>query len=101
MVQRGHPSQCRKETNMGSTVILEVPEDVPEEAKQKAYQAAVLALWEEGAISTGVAAAELQLTRHDFLDLLAAKGIPVVRRSPNPERIKEAQRKLFKGWCRM
>ncbi len=82
---------------MGPRVILEVPEEVPEEAKKKAHQAAVLSLWEEGAISTGVAAAELQLTRHDFLDLLASKGIPVVRRSPNPERIEEAQRKLSTG----
>ena len=38
------------------------------------YGAAVLMLWEEGAISPGVAAAELGLTHHDFLDLLASKG---------------------------
>lgn len=79
---------------MGARVILEVPEDVSEQARKKAHQAAVLTLWEEGAISTGVAAAELELTRHDFLDLLTSKGIPVVRRSPDPERIREVSRKL-------
>jgi hypothetical protein len=84
----------RREASVGSRVVLEVPEDVSEDAKQKAFQAAVLTLWKEGAISTGVAAAELELTRHDFLDLLAAEGIPVVRRSPDIERIKEAQQKL-------
>ncbi len=78
---------------MGSRITLEVPEDVSEEARRKARQAAVLALWEEGAISTGVAAAELELTHHGFLDLLTALGIPVVRQPPNLERIKEAQRK--------
>ena len=79
---------------MGSKITLEVPEDVSEEARKKAHEAAVVALWQEGAISTGVAAAELALTHHDFLDLLASEDIPVVRRSPVPERIKEAQRKL-------
>ena len=79
---------------MGTKVTLEVPEGVSEEARRRAHQAAVLALWKEDAISTGVAAAELELTRHDFLDLLASEGIPVVRRSPNPQRIKDAQRKL-------
>jgi hypothetical protein len=84
----------REEATMGSKVVLEVPEGVPEEIKRKAYDAAVLTLWEEGAISSGVAAAELGLTHHDFLDLLASKGIPIVRRPPNLERIKEAGRKL-------
>ena len=79
---------------MGSRITLVVPEDVSDEARRRAHQAAVLALWKEDAISTGVAAAELELTHHDFLDLLASEGIPVVRRSPNPERVKEAQRKL-------
>ena len=79
---------------MGSKITLEVPEDVSEGARKKAHQAAVLALWQEGAISTSLAAAELALTHHDFLDLLASEGIPVVRRPPVPERIKEAQRKL-------
>ena len=79
---------------MGSTITLEVPEHVSEQARRKAREAAVLTLWEEGAISTGVAAAELGLTHHDFLDLLASRGIPVVRRLPNTERIKEAGWKL-------
>jgi hypothetical protein len=82
------------ERTMGSKIILGVPEDVSEEARKKAHQAAVLALWQEGAISTSLAAAELALTHHDFLDLLASEAIPVVRRAPVPERIKEAQRKL-------
>jgi predicted HTH domain antitoxin len=79
---------------MDATIVLEVPEHVSEPARKKAREAAVLTLWEEGAISTGVAAAEMGLSRHDFLDLLASKNIPVVRRPPNPERIKEASRKL-------
>src|SRR5947209_3582856 len=84
-VERGNVDDVEKGQSMGSRVTLEVPEDVSEEARKKALEAAVLALWEEGALSTGVAAAELDLTRHDFLDLLTARGIPVVRRPPNLE----------------
>ena len=50
-----------------------------EQALTKAREAAVLALWEAGVISASRAAEELGLSAHEFLDLLAAKGLPVIR----------------------
>lgn len=65
-------------------VNVEVPEGVGDQAKAeaetKAHEAAVLALWESGKLSASRAAEELGLSAHDFLDLLAAKGLPIERR---------------------
>src|SRR5438105_196949 len=60
-------------------------------------QAAVLALWENGAITASRAAEELEMSIHDFLDLLAAKGLSVVRGPLNLKGLEEAGRKLDRG----
>jgi predicted HTH domain antitoxin len=77
-------------------VDLEVPEGVSEEAREtarrRAREGAVLALWETGAISTREAAAELGLTYYDYLDLLAERGIPVVRGEFDEEAVEKARR---------
>jgi hypothetical protein len=75
-------------------VLEAIGDPVKVVAEQRAREAAVLALWEAGAISTSRAAEELDLGIHDFLDLLAAKGLPVVRGELNLEAIEEASRKL-------
>ena len=79
-------------------VSLEVPDEVSDQhkadAERKALEAAVLALWEAGDISTRQAATDLGLTYYDYLDLLAAKGIPVERGPLNLDAIEEARRKL-------
>ena len=53
----------------------------------------MLALWEAGEISASRAAQELDLGIHGFLDLLAAKGLPVVRGDLDLDAIEEASRK--------
>ena len=57
----------------------------------------VLTLWQEEQISTRVAAEELGLTYREFLDLLAARGIPVVDGSFEMEPIEAAKQKLAGG----
>ncbi len=82
-------------------VTVEVPDGTPDATKEvvqnKAHEAAVLALWEAERLSTREAAEELGLAYADFLDLLAAKGIPVVRGTFETEPIEEARRKLAGG----
>jgi hypothetical protein len=80
-------------------VSVEVPEEVGDEARveaeTKAHEAAVLAVWQVGKLSTRRAAEELGLTYYDFLDLLAARGIPVVSGGDiHTEAIEAAKRKL-------
>jgi hypothetical protein len=79
-------------------VNIELPEGVSAETKANAEargaEAIVLALWEAGAISTRVAAEELGLTYYDYLDLLAARGIPVVRGPLDLQAVEEAEQKL-------
>jgi predicted HTH domain antitoxin len=79
-------------------VHIEAPAGVSpaarESAEQKARETVVLALWEAGEITTSRAAEELALSVHDFLDLLAAKGLPVVRGALNREAVETARRKL-------
>ena len=85
---------------MGKTITVHVqgPEEISEQAKaaaqSRAEEAVVLAFWEAGEISTRVAAEELGLTYRDFLDLLAARGIPVERRPPNENAIDQATQNL-------
>lgn len=82
-------------------VQVEAPAEISaaakETAERKAHEAAVLALWEAEAISASRAAEELELSIHDFLDLLAAKGLPAVRGPLNLEAIKAAKQKLTPG----
>jgi len=80
-------------------VNLEIPEGISDQIRDavqsRAEEAVVLGLWESGEISTGRAAEELGLNYHDFLDLLSARGIPMVSGDEiNTEVIKEAQRRL-------
>jgi hypothetical protein len=79
-------------------VNVEVPDDTPEEAiasaQSQAKETVVLVLWQAGTLTTREAAAELDLTYLDFLDLLAARGIPVESRSPDLIALEEAERKL-------
>jgi predicted HTH domain antitoxin len=78
------------------TIILEVPEGVSEEARKRATEAAVLALWEMGELSASRAAEELDLSAHEFLDLLSARGLPIIRHF-DPEAVEAARRKLNSG----
>ncbi len=79
-------------------VKLEVPEEISAEsrdrAESQAREAAVLALWEADELSTRQAAAELDLTYHDFLDLLTERGIPVEADMFDAQALEEARRKL-------
>src|SRR5206468_9715057 len=91
----------RKETRMAIRTVkvsLEVPEGVSEDVRQtaqtQAEEAAVLALWQAGNLSTRRAAEELEVTYREVLDLLAAKGIPVVRGPLDEQALEEARRKL-------
>lgn len=47
-------------------------------ARRDAQEWAVIGLWREGRLSTRQAAEELDLGYVDFLDLLAAKGVPAL-----------------------
>lgn len=78
-------------------VRLELPEGISDHARDRAREAAVLALWEAAEFSTGEAAEELGLTYHDFLDLLAARGIPAESGPLNRQAIEEARRRLSDG----
>lgn len=72
------------------TLTLELPTGLPAKAETTAKEGAVLALWQEGLISTGRAAKMLGLCYHDFLDLLAERGIPVVQADePNEAALKK------------
>jgi hypothetical protein len=80
-------------------VTLELAEEVEKEAREeaatRAHEAAVLSLWQSGKMTIREAALELGLSYHDFLDLLTARGIPIVRGGEiNVEAIEEASRKL-------
>jgi predicted HTH domain antitoxin len=64
-------------------IHLDLPETVSEQekdaAEQRARRAVVLSLWEAQRLSTREAADELGLSYGEFLDVLAAEGIPVER----------------------
>jgi predicted HTH domain antitoxin len=79
-------------------VHLEVPDGISDQTRQavqtQAEETAILALWQSGELSTRRAAEELGLGYHEFLDLLAAKGIPAVSGGEiNTAAIEAAQRK--------
>jgi predicted HTH domain antitoxin len=79
-------------------VTVKVRDGISDESKasaeRHAQEAAVIDLWERDELSIREAAEELGLTYTEFLDLLAAKGIPILRRQPNERAIEEAERKL-------
>ncbi len=79
-------------------VTLEVPEGVSDQTraavKEEAEETVVLALWKAGELSTRRAAEELGLTYHEFLDRLAARGLPVVQGPFDVEALEDARRKL-------
>jgi predicted HTH domain antitoxin len=85
---------------MGKTVkvSLELPDGVSDQAREsaehRAREAVVLALWERQELTIREAAAELGLGYAAFLDLLAARGIPVAREPLDLEVIEKADRKL-------
>lgn len=78
-------------------VKVEVPARISTESRENASragkEAVVLSLWQAGEISTREAAAELDMIYYDFLDLLAARGIPVAG-SFDPEALERAKRLL-------
>lgn len=82
-------------------VNLEVPDGVSDQAREtaerEAHEAAVLSLWQREQFTIREAAEELGLSYADFLDLLAAKGIPVVHHPLDIKAVEEAERKLAGG----
>lgn len=79
-------------------VRVELPPGISEasreSAERDAREAAILSLWQRGEITTRVAARELALEYHQFLDLLDARGIPVEGEEPDLDAIAAARRKL-------
>jgi predicted HTH domain antitoxin len=82
-------------------VNLEMPEGISEESKEaaahQAREAAILAVWERGELTIRTAAAELGLTYHEFLDLLADRGLPVCHGTLDLAALEDAERKLAEG----
>jgi hypothetical protein len=62
--------------------------------ERQAREGAVLALWEGQELTIREAAEELGLTYAGFLDLLAERGIPVVRGPLDLKALEEAEQKL-------
>jgi hypothetical protein len=88
------------EPRMASKTVhlhLDIPEGIPDRIKQiveeQAHETAVLVLWQSGEYSTREAAEELGLTYHDFLDLLADRGIPVEGAQSHLAATEEARQK--------
>ena len=79
-------------------VEVEMPAGISEQtaktAQRRGEESVVLAVWQAGEISTRQAAEELGLSYHDFLDLLAERGIPVESDMFDMEALEEARRKL-------
>jgi predicted HTH domain antitoxin len=79
-------------------VSLELPPGVSDKVRQsaerQAREAVVLALWEGQELTIRDAAEELGLTYAEFLDLLAARGIPVVRGPLDLKALEEAEQNL-------
>lgn len=62
-------------------VSVRLPRKTADEAKlaqKDAYEWTVVGLWRDGHISTREAAAILELSYHDYLELLARKKVPVL-----------------------
>lgn len=82
-------------------VVVEVPDEVPEDAREAALcsarEAVVFSLLSKGAISIGRAAEELDLPSHDILELMTQRGIPVVRGPLDPDALAKARQELSGG----
>jgi predicted HTH domain antitoxin len=93
-----------RESTMATRAIkvnVEVPGGVSEQdrvvAEQRAREAVILSLWEANRLSTREAAEELGISYGDFLDLLAARSIPVERGELSLAAIRAASRRLASG----
>jgi predicted HTH domain antitoxin len=79
-------------------VEVEVPAGISEAtttlARQRAREGAILALWQDDVLSTRQAAAELDLSYTEFLDLLADRGMPMERGELNTGAIEAAAARL-------
>jgi predicted DNA-binding protein (UPF0251 family) len=99
-MRRGGCFAREEKTMLAKTirVRVEIPAEVaPEtkdEAERSAHEAAVLSLWQAASLSTRQAAEELGLSYHDFLDLLAARGLPVEQGEFDMAALETARRKL-------
>lgn len=82
-------------------VTIEAPESISSAAREtverQAHETAVLAFWQGGQLSTRQAADELGLTYHEFLELLATKGIPVEQDMFDGDALEQARRQLAQG----
>jgi len=76
-------------------IDIPVPDDLtPEQeaaVRQRATEAAVLELWQADKLSIREAARALGIGYYHFLDLLAERGIPVVRDGPDADAVKQAE----------
>jgi hypothetical protein len=78
---------------MADTILLTAPEGISMPALKKAREPAIATLREEGELSASRDAAELDLSTHDFLDLLADHRLSAVL-DFHPHIVEEAPRKL-------
>jgi predicted HTH domain antitoxin len=82
-------------------VQLELPDDISEPGREAAQscarEAAIFTLLERGEITVRRAAEELDLTYHQMLDQMQARGIPVVRGPLDHEGFEQARAKLAGG----
>jgi predicted transcriptional regulator len=80
---------------------IEVPAGISDQARDRAQreadEAAVLARWQQQELTIREAAEELGLTYRAFLDLLAAKDIPVERGPVDLAALQAARKKLAGG----
>lgn len=81
-------------------LTVKLPKDVPDDdknlqlARKEGLETMVVRLWQGGHLSTREAAGQLGLTYPDYLDLLDAKGIPVVTEMADEQALERAHRKL-------
>jgi hypothetical protein len=77
---------------------VELPDDVSDEAldvaRYRAKEAAILGLQQEGEISIREAAFQLGLNYTQYLDLLAAKGLPASSADSDPDAIEALRQRL-------
>ena len=86
------------------TISITLPADIPPEdeglrqAQRTGFEWAIIKLWEAGHLTTRQAAERLKLTYYDYIELLGARQIPVVREMSEPpellralEEIRQAQ----------
>lgn len=83
-----------KTVNVKVDLPPDLSEEVREDVQRRAEESVVLWLWEKAVLSTRQAAAELDLNYHEFLDLLAERGIPVARGDLDLAALDRAREKL-------